>query len=169
MRPIYSPQSGDADCLGFSEHKTELAIDDFRSRRVPEACSQLGWPARVHSDHWAPLQLNWDEPPLSRLQQLADELPDVTFILHRPGCWSKLSSHAPPGVTCLAGAIEPGGLTDCSLGPPMHTPTFWRSPPYNAPIRDPDFTPESVGATGTSTSSTQTTSSPDSSALSWSG
>ena len=129
-------------CLGFGEHKTELAIDDFRSKRLYQACGELNWPVVIHLDHLVPFQLNWDEPGLPRLQRLVKELPDVVFIMHGPGWWSEISAHAPPGVTYPTGPIVAEGLADRLLSEAtnVYADLSARSA-YNAITRDPDFTP----------------------------
>lgn len=136
------PEWREAGCLGFGEHKTELAIDDFRSQRLYKACGELNWPVLIHLDHLAPFQLNWDEPGLPRFQRLVEELPHVTFIMHGPGWWSELSAHAPPGVIYPPGPLELGGVADrlLSEAPNVYADLSAYSA-YNALTRDPDFTP----------------------------
>ena len=136
------PQWMAAGCLGFGEHKVELAIDDFRSRQLYKAAAELGWPVVIHLDHLAPFQLNWDEPGLPRFRRLVEYLPDVTFIMHGPGWWSELSSHAPPGVIYPAGSIEPGGVADRLLSEAANVfADLSAQSAYNALTRDPEFTP----------------------------
>lgn len=135
------PQWREAGCLGFGEHKTELAIDDFRAKRLYKACGQLGWPVVIHLDHLAPFQLNWDEPGLPRFQQLVEELPEVTFIMHGPGWWSELSARAPAGIIYPTGPIEPGGVADRLLSQSSNVyADLSAQSAYNALTRDPDFT-----------------------------
>jgi predicted TIM-barrel fold metal-dependent hydrolase len=132
----------EAGCVGFGEHKTALAIDDFRSKRLYSACGELGWPVLIHLDHLAPFQLNWDEPGLPRLRRLVYELSDVIFIMHGPGWWSELSADAPPGVIYPTGPIEAEGVAGLLLS---ETPNVYADlsaySAYNALTRDPDFTP----------------------------
>jgi len=136
------PEWKETGCLGFGEHKTELAIDDFRSKRLYKACGELNWSVLIHLDHLAPFQLNWDEPGLPRFQRPVKELPDVTFIMHGPGWWSELSAHAPPGVIYPTGPIELGGVADRLLSEAANVyADFSAQSAYNALIRDPDFTP----------------------------
>ena len=135
------PEWEEAGCQGFGEHKTGLAIDDYRSKQLYKMSGELHWPVLIHLDHLAPFQLNWDEPGLPRFQRLVNELSGVIFIMHGPGWWSEISTYAPPGVIYPTGPIEPGGVADrlLSEAPNVYADLSAQSA-YNALTRDPFFT-----------------------------
>ena len=125
-------------CLGFGEHKMGLYIDDPRCQEIYQTCSEIGWCVLFHLDPG----LNIDENGLPRTEQMIQQYPELTFIMHSPGWWCEISGDCTVRGGYPKGPITPGGAVDRLLQEyPNVYADLSAGSAYNALTRDPDFTP----------------------------
>ncbi len=127
----------DRGCVGFGEHKTNLAFDDERSLALYKACDERGLCLLFHSDPG----LNYDEVGLPRLQKCLKEFPNCTFIGHGPGWWAAISGDDDRSGGYPKEPIKPGGALDRLLAEYDNLyADISAGSGFNALTRDPDFT-----------------------------
>ena len=136
-------RSVDAGARGFGEHKPGAKIDDPRSRRLYEACGELGLPVLFHLDE----QRNMDAPGLPGLETVLRDHPNVQFIGHGPGWWASISGDAKEADLAIypCGPIPGRGAIDRLMDayPNIHGDLSAGSG-ANALQRDPAFAREFV-------------------------
>ncbi len=92
-------------CRGFGEYKVKLKVNDERSLRVYEICSELKIPVLLHID-------NTYNPDIYKLEYVLEHFKDTIFILHGPGWWKYISANVDPREDYPRGKIIPGGKVE---------------------------------------------------------
>ena len=95
----------DMGCRGFGEHKVKLNVADRRSKRIYEACGEIGMPVLLHMD-------DAYNPDIFSFKKVASELPSTTFIIHGPGWWREISKNVDRRIVYPDGKVEPGGKAE---------------------------------------------------------